>query len=87
MARKPKATTAAVAASQAKTLEAGGGWIQKTLLNAEDMALWEAAQEKIGGPERGRAKRTIIAALQALGGRKRPSKAELIQLLESRLTD
>jgi hypothetical protein len=59
----------------------------ETLLNAEDMALWEAAQEKVGGPERGRAKRTIIAALQALGSRKRPSKAELIQLLESRLTD
>jgi len=54
-------------------------------LQPDEMAAWERAMAQDTGPDRGKAKRTLMRALAALEQRNEPSNAEIIEMLKARL--
>lgn len=76
-----RTATRATAEAQARVIEAGGVWLHKVLLNAEERALWDRARDKFGGS----AKATILAGLRALEGPAQLSNETLVELLKGRL--
>jgi hypothetical protein len=65
---KRKATTEAVAQSQQRVLDEGGGWVPKMLLQADEFALWEAARA-----EHGTARAALVALLKGQEGANVPA--------------
>lgn len=85
MARTAKTGSEIVADAQERLKERGGSRFPTLTLSPEETALWERLVEAQGGPERGRAKRTLVAALNALDGAKEPTNAQLLAILKGRL--
>jgi hypothetical protein len=68
MAKQSTSTPASetVRKSQQKNEDAGGGRFPTMTLSPEEMVLWERIVGQDDGPTRGRAKRTLMRAMEAL---------------------
>jgi hypothetical protein len=68
MAKQSTSTPASetVRKSQQKNEDAGGGRFPTMTLSPEEMVLWERIVGQDDGPTRGRAKRTLVRAMEAL---------------------
>lgn len=87
MARAKTAKTGSetVAASQERLRERGGGRFPTMTLSPDEMGLWNGLVAAYGGEGHGGAKKTLVAALNALASRKRLSNAELVAEIAQRL--
>ncbi len=68
MAKRSTSTPASetVRKSQQKNEDAGGGRFPSMTLSPEEMVLWERIVGQDDGPTHGRAKRTLVRAMEAL---------------------
>lgn len=80
MAKKMRAQV--TAEYEARVADQGGGRFPTMTLKPEEMALWEKALAEDSGPERGKAKRTLMRALAALEKRNEPSQDEVIDWIK-----
>jgi len=83
MAKKSRSQV--TAEYEARVSEKGGGRFPTMTLQPDEMAAWERAMAQDTGPDRGKAKRTLMRALAALEQRNEPSNAEIIEMLKARL--
>lgn len=86
--RAGKSASEAVAQSQSRNRDQGGGRFPTQQLSPDEMARWSRLQALYGGEGRGSAKRTLLKcfdALEAAGAPRPPSNAELLALLAERL--
>jgi hypothetical protein len=84
---RPPARTASeiTAAYQDGLKERGGGRFPTLTMTPEEMARWRALEARVGGDDRGSAKRTLLACMEALEARREPTNEQLLALLRTRL--
>lgn len=83
MAKKSRSQV--TAEYEARLSDKGGGRFPTMMLLPDEMAAWDSAMAQDSGPDRGKAKRTLMRALAALEQRNEPSNVELIEMLKARL--
>lgn len=85
--KKPLAKTASehTAGYQDRLREQGGGRFPTLTLTPDEMAQWKALEARLGGDDRGSAKRTLLACMAAADARVEPTKGELLAMIEARL--
>lgn len=81
MAKKTRAQV--TAEYEARVADQGGGRFPTITLSPDEMALWEEALAQDKGPDRGKAKRTLLRALATMVAQKEPNwPAELRRLAD-----
>lgn len=76
---KRSQTSEAVRKSQQKNEEAGGGRFPTMTLSPDEMQIWERLVAQDDGPERGRAKRTLVRAMDALDRKNDLTQKEVLE--------
>ena len=84
-AKTAKSGSQTVKASQERMIERGGARFPSMMLNPEEAELWGGLVAAYGGEGHGGAKKTLVAALNALASRKTLSNAELVAEIAKRL--
>ena len=81
MAKRSTSTSASevVRKSQQKNEDAGGGRFPTLTLSPDEMALWDRLMAQDEGPERGRAKRTLVRAMDALDRKNDLTQKEVLE--------
>lgn len=84
---KPPAKTASelTAAYQDRLKQDGGGRFPTLTLSPDEMARWRALEGRLGGADRGAAKRTLLACMAAAEGQGAPDVPGILRRLADQI--